>query len=43
VKAARLHEYGDDRLQLDEVPDPTIRGPHDVIVRIVGAGGKLST
>jgi len=38
VKAARLHEYGDDRLHLDEVPDPTIRGPHDVIVRIGGAG-----
>jgi len=38
VKAARLHEYGDDRLHLDEVPDPTIQGPHDVIVRIGGAG-----
>jgi NAD+-dependent secondary alcohol dehydrogenase Adh1 len=38
VKAARLHEYGDERLQLDEVPDPQIQGPHDVIVRIGGAG-----
>jgi NAD+-dependent secondary alcohol dehydrogenase Adh1 len=38
VKAARLHTYGDDRLQLDEVPKPTIQGPHDVIVRIGGAG-----
>jgi NAD+-dependent secondary alcohol dehydrogenase Adh1 len=38
VKAARLHEYGDERLHLDEVPDPTIQGPHDVIVRIGGAG-----
>jgi len=38
VKAARLHEYGDDRLHLEEVPDPTIQGPHDVIVRIGGAG-----
>ncbi|MBE3073722.1 MAG: NAD(P)-dependent alcohol dehydrogenase [Actinobacteria bacterium] len=38
MKAARLHEYGDDRLHLDEVPDPTIQGPHDVIVRIGGAG-----
>ena len=38
MKAARLHEYGDDRLHLDEVPDPTIHGPHDVIVRIGGAG-----
>jgi NAD+-dependent secondary alcohol dehydrogenase Adh1 len=38
VKAARLHEYGDERLHVDEVPDPGIRGPHDVIVRIGGAG-----
>lgn len=38
MKAARLHGYGDDRLQLDEVAEPTIQGPHDVIVRIGGAG-----
>ena len=38
VRAARLHEYGDDRLHLDEVPDPTIQGSHDVIVRVGGAG-----
>jgi NAD+-dependent secondary alcohol dehydrogenase Adh1 len=38
VKAARLHAYGDDMLHLDDVPDPTIDGPHDVIVRIGGAG-----
>jgi NAD+-dependent secondary alcohol dehydrogenase Adh1 len=38
VKAARLYAYGDDRLHVDEVPDPTIQGPHDVIVRIGGAG-----
>jgi len=38
VKAARLHAYGDERLQLDEVPDPQIQGPHDVIIRIGGAG-----
>jgi NAD+-dependent secondary alcohol dehydrogenase Adh1 len=38
VKAARLHAYGDDRLHLDEVPDPKIEGPFDVIVRIGGAG-----
>jgi len=38
VKAARLHEYGDERLQLDEVADPQIKGPHDVIIRIGGAG-----
>jgi NAD+-dependent secondary alcohol dehydrogenase Adh1 len=38
VKAARLHEYGDERLHIDEVPDPGIQGPQDVIVRIGGAG-----
>ncbi len=38
MKAARLHEYGDVRLHLDEAPDPQIQGPHDVIVRIGGAG-----
>jgi NAD+-dependent secondary alcohol dehydrogenase Adh1 len=38
VKAARLHGYGDDRLHLDEVTDPKIQAPHDVIVRIGGAG-----
>jgi NAD+-dependent secondary alcohol dehydrogenase Adh1 len=38
VKAARLHSYDDDRLQIDDVPDPQISGPHDVIVRIGGAG-----
>jgi NAD+-dependent secondary alcohol dehydrogenase Adh1 len=38
VKAARLHAYGDDTLRLDEVPDPQVSGPHDVIVRIGGAG-----
>ena len=38
MKAARLHQYGDDRLHFDEVPDPTIQGPHEVIVRIGGAG-----
>ena len=38
VKAARLHDYGDERLQLDEVPDPQIQGPHDVVTRIGGAG-----
>lgn len=38
MKAARLHEYGDDQLYLDDVPEPQIEGPHDVIVRIGGAG-----
>lgn len=38
MKAARLHDYADGRLHLDEVPKPTVSGPHDVIVRIGGAG-----
>ena len=38
MKAARLHSYDDDRLQIDDVPEPTISGPHDVIVRVGGAG-----
>jgi NAD+-dependent secondary alcohol dehydrogenase Adh1 len=38
MKAARLHSYDDDRLQIDDVPEPTIQSPHDVIVRIGGAG-----
>lgn len=38
MKAARLHSYDDDRLRIDEIPDPGISGPHDVIVRIGGAG-----
>jgi len=43
MKAAVLHEY-DEKLQNDEfvkyqdVPDPQIEGPNDVIVRIGGAG-----
>lgn len=35
--AARLHEYGTG-LRLDEVDEPRLRGPHDVIVRVGGAG-----
>ena len=38
MKAARLHAYGDEGLQLDEVEEPRADGPHDVIVRIGGAG-----
>ncbi len=38
MKAARLHGYGDERLHLDEVADPQLEGPHDVIIRIGGAG-----
>lgn len=37
MKAARLHEYAA-RLTLDDVPQPTVQGPHDVVVRIGGAG-----
>jgi NAD+-dependent secondary alcohol dehydrogenase Adh1 len=38
VKAARLHSYDDDQLKIDDVPDPKIAEPQDVIVRIGGAG-----
>jgi len=38
VKAARLHSYDDDQLKIDDVPEPTISEPSDVIVRIGGAG-----
>jgi NAD+-dependent secondary alcohol dehydrogenase Adh1 len=38
VKAARLHSFDEDHLHLDDVEEPTIEGPHDVIVRIGGAG-----
>ena len=37
MKAARLHLYRDD-LRVEEVPEPTITGPFDVIVRIGAAG-----
>jgi NAD+-dependent secondary alcohol dehydrogenase Adh1 len=37
MKAVRLHTY-DKNPDLDEVPEPTVMGPHDVIVRIAGAG-----
>jgi NAD+-dependent secondary alcohol dehydrogenase Adh1 len=37
MKAVRLHRY-DERPVLDEVPEPMITGPHDVIVRMGGAG-----
>ena len=38
MKAARLHSYEEDHLQIDDIPEPSIEGPHDVIVRIGGAG-----
>jgi NAD+-dependent secondary alcohol dehydrogenase Adh1 len=37
MRAVRVHRY-DTTPELDEVPDPTITGPLDVIVRIGGAG-----
>lgn len=37
MKAVRLHEY-DQWPTVDEVPDPEIQGPHDVVVTIGGAG-----
>ncbi len=37
MKAVRLHEY-DKRPTVEEVPDPRIDGPLDVLVRIGGAG-----
>jgi NAD+-dependent secondary alcohol dehydrogenase Adh1 len=37
VKAARLHNYGNG-LVVEEVPEPTVEDPFDVIVRIGGAG-----
>jgi NAD+-dependent secondary alcohol dehydrogenase Adh1 len=38
MKAARLHAYEEEGLHLDDVPEPRIGGPFDVIVRIGGAG-----
>ena len=37
MKAVRLHAYHQQPV-VDEVPEPTIRGPLDVIVKIGGAG-----
>ena len=37
MKAVRLHEYKKSPT-LDEIPQPDVEGPHDVIVRIGGAG-----
>jgi NAD+-dependent secondary alcohol dehydrogenase Adh1 len=38
MRAARVHGYTDHKLHLDEVPEPTILSPFDVIIRIGGAG-----
>jgi NAD+-dependent secondary alcohol dehydrogenase Adh1 len=37
MNAARLHRYHDP-LAVESVPEPAISGPHDVIVRLGGAG-----
>ena len=37
MKAARLHDYDQD-LRIDEVAEPSITSPHDVIVKIGAAG-----
>jgi NAD+-dependent secondary alcohol dehydrogenase Adh1 len=37
VKAARLHDYRE-QLRVEEVGEPAITDPHDVIVRVGGAG-----
>ncbi len=37
MKAVRLHRY-DERPVVEQVPEPEVSGPHDVIVRIGGAG-----
>ena len=38
MKAARLHSWDSDHLRIDDVDEPKIKEPHDVIVRIGGAG-----
>lgn len=37
MKAVRLHAYGENP-SVEEVPEPTITGPFDVIVRVGGSG-----
>jgi NAD+-dependent secondary alcohol dehydrogenase Adh1 len=37
MKAVRLHEYHQPPV-VDEVPEPTVQGPFDVVVKIGGAG-----
>jgi NAD+-dependent secondary alcohol dehydrogenase Adh1 len=37
MKAVRLHAY-QEAPRLDEVPEPSITGPHDVVIRVGGAG-----
>jgi NAD+-dependent secondary alcohol dehydrogenase Adh1 len=37
VKAVRLHEYHQQPV-VDDIPEPTVQGPFDVIVKVGGAG-----
>lgn len=37
MKAVRVHEYGR-RASLDDVPEPGMHGPHDVLVQVDAAG-----
>ena len=37
MKAVRLHQYHE-QPKVEEVAEPKITGPHDVIVKIGGAG-----
>jgi NAD+-dependent secondary alcohol dehydrogenase Adh1 len=37
VKAVRVHEYHADP-KIDDIPEPKLQGPHDVIVKVGGAG-----
>jgi NAD+-dependent secondary alcohol dehydrogenase Adh1 len=37
MKAVRLHEYHKQPV-VEEVPEPTVKGPHDVVVKVGGAG-----
>ena len=40
MKAVRLHRYHEKPV-IDEVPEPTVQGPFDVIVKVGGAGVYL--
>ena len=37
MKAVRLHAYNE-QPTIDEVPEPTVKGPLDVVVKVGGAG-----
>ena len=37
MKAVRVHAYHEDP-KIDDIPEPTLQGPLDVIVKVGGAG-----